>query len=156
VQDSLRIRIVEVLLLLKACDVDFLDFPHALFAASTINSMTSLKLTKDPGLRADFVCGGLILLTCVGSSVSNWDITENDYAELCAPLMAPMERNTGMLEMETLFIPFAVQYFVSLPAAHNGKLRRHFVHNLLIALDWFNESDMLTVVRICQVLEIEV
>jgi hypothetical protein len=150
-QDRLRLRIVECLLLLHISGCRFLDFPNIDLTASAVNSMRILVLAhanfvSDQRTRALLVSSAFILIFRGGGSLVEWEITPQEYPELCRPLMRSIHRPTGPVELETFFLPLALHYFTSPKLADSQKPTAAFVKNLLTAANYFAGTDALRIV----------
>ena len=117
--DGLRLVVVEILAFLKSVGTEFIEFPRALFAASTINALrfyyrpTSGMVLVNKQRRARLLQISLILMLLLDITVNEMQITRDDYPEIFRAATASLNRKRGMLDSETFMTPLLALYLKS-------------------------------------------
>jgi hypothetical protein len=147
IQDPLRLSVVELLLALKLAGNEFVEFPRQLFADSVAGAIHSYghSPVRSESVRLRMIRVSLIIMTAAGCRLL-------DRPHVFAPLTESLMRVTGADELDNYIVPLAIQYLLSAP----GDVPPTFVHNMLLAADWFKGSEMSMIVllifaRIAQV-----
>ena len=157
--DSLRLAVVEVLVLLKIMRVEFLEFPKRAFAVSVVNCMKFYmyrvdgRVVMNERCRAKLIQISLCLLMWLGVHVTDFSECVPDVFQIMSDLIA---RTEDFIVWNTFAVPLTVEYMYQVQDSQISQSPLPFLAHLLHLADWWRMKGsakvcLLMIARACQV-----
>ena len=160
--DSLRLAVVEALLLLKIMRVEFLTFPKQAFAVSVVNCMKFYMYRVDGRVivnerfRTKLIQVSLCLLMWLGVHITEVPECVQDVFQIMNDLIA---RTEEFLAWNTFAVPLTVDYIYHAQDSQLLQSPLPLIAHLLHLADWWRVKGsakvcLLMIARVCQVPDI--